>query len=214
MLPFNAPKGTSPRDYLVSVVPEAHRSLVGPPSKAPSGNKATKRWDVLVSIPGEVTVLYGIDGQDIQVTEARSGDDAELSLTLERGDVTRFLEDWSGLRKWVPKFEPRGAALITDPQVVSRIAMVTGSVEAVLPDLEGGPARLVVAAFGGKRGRFEGGIDRPDTTVDLGASVFEAMLAGRMAPDEALSSGAVGIKGKKLVAMQFAFALAPFFPAK
>lgn len=209
MLPFHAPAGTTPRDYLLTVVPEAHRSLV-------PASTAGKRWEIAIHVPGDLTVVYAIDGGTIEATESRDAD-AHLALTLEKDHVSMFLEDWAGPRKWAPKFEPRGAALVTDPRVVSRVALVTGSVEATVPGLNGITPRLVISAFGGKRKTLERDeLERKDcdVAVSLGGAVFESLLAGKMGPDDALSSGDVGIRGKKLVAMQYAFALAPFFPAK
>jgi len=205
MLPFHAPPGTSVRDYILRLVPDAHRNLV------PKGD-GTKRWDISVTVPGETSARYRIDGGELWVDEERS--DAHVALILEKDHVERFLADWAGPKRWVPKFEPRGAALVTDPRVLSRVALVNGSLEAIVPDLDGSPVKVVVAAFGGKLGAFEPGIDEPDAKIEVTNRTFEAMLAGTLAPDEALSSGEVAVRGRKLVAMQLAFALAPFFPAR
>lgn len=207
MLPFSAPPGTTPRDYLLRVVPEAHHALV--PASASAGAKRDV-WDVSIAMLGERPVRYSVDGSKLSVSEGHG--DAHLVLTLEKPHVERFLADWSGPRRWVPQFEPRGAALITDPRVLSRLAMVTGSMAATVPDFEGGPIRLSIAAFGGKRGEFDPRDDEADVSVEVPARTFQELLAGRLLPDAALSSGGVALRGKKLVAMQLAFAMAPFFP--
>lgn len=212
MLPFQAPPGTTARDYLFRVVPEAHRALV----PAPAGDAAAnaRRWDVRVELLGHAAFRYAIDGAALTATEdARDGDGkAHLVLALEKLDVDRFLADWSGARRYVPKFEPRGAALVTDPRMLARVAMVTGSLAAIVPDFECGPLRLHIAAFGGKLGRFDPRDEDADVSVELPLRMLEDLLAGRLAPDVALSSGDAALRGKKLVAMQLAFALAPFFP--
>lgn len=208
MLPFQIPANVSPRDYLLKLVPEAHRSLV-PAASAEAG----KTWDVAIALPGDKSVLYSIDGSALTVVERPSDDAAaHLVVTLPKSDLARFLADFGGPRRYVPSFSPRGAALITDPRVVARAAMVMGSMEATIPDFEGGPVTLAIAAFGGKRGSFDRRDDAPDASVELPSATFEQLLSGRLAPDKALTAGGVVLKGKKLVAMQFAFALAPFFP--
>lgn len=58
-----------------------------------------------------------------------------------------------------------------------------GGLEAVV-DAEGGPVRLLVAAFGGKPGRFDED-DNRDVTLTLRASTFEGLLKGTLAPERA-----------------------------
>lgn len=204
MLPFHAPLGTTPRDYLARVVPEAHRTLV------PGAD--TKLWDVNISLLGDRSFHYAIRGAELTMREV--DEPAHLVLALDGAHVARFLADWSGPRRYVPAFEPRGAALVTDPRVLARLAMVTGSFQASVPDFEDGAIRLALAAFGGKVGRFDPRDDDADASVELPSKTFESLLAGRLGPDEALSAGGVTLKGKRLVAMQFALALAPFFPPR
>lgn len=213
MLPFQAPAGTTARDYLFRVVPDAHRDLV-PTTTAGNFARDGKHWSVRVQLLGETAFRYLVDGAALTVTDdSRNADDqAHLVLALEKLDVERFLADWSGPRRYVPKFEPHGAALVTDPRVLSRVAQVTGSLAAVVPDFDGGAVRLSIAAFGGKLGRFDPRDDAPDVSVDLPSRLLEQLLGGTLAPDAALASGHVALRGKKLVAMQLAFALAPFFP--
>ena len=74
---------------------------------------------------------------------------------------------------------------------------------------ERGRAAILLGAGGGKKIRVS---DEADVTIEASVATFERMLAGTLAPDEAISGSHVELIGKKLVAMQFAFALAPFFP--
>ena len=202
MLPFHPPAGTSVHDYVTRLVPEAHRAQV-PEDASP------QEWTVSIRVPGTVNAHYRIRGNALEMREEE--DKAHLAVVLDDAHVSHFLADFQGPRRYVPTFEPRGARVITDPRVLERLALVIGSLEAVVEDAEGGPVRLLVAAFGGKPGRFDEDDDR-DVTLTLRASAFEGLLKGTLAPDALLSSGDVAVKGKRLVAMQFALALAPFFP--
>ena len=44
--------------------------------------------------------------------------------------------------------------------------------------------------------------------------MFEELLAGKLAPQDAIAEGRVAVKGNKLLAMQLALAVAPLAPAK
>jgi len=206
VLPFHAPSGTTAREYLTKVVPEAHRSLVPKDVDA-------HRFDVHVTLMGERTVGYAVTGSEIAV-EPRARGDANLVVVFEPSTVERFLADFSGPRRFVPRFEPRGAALVTDPRVLARVTQVTGSLSAIIPDFDGGSVRLWIAAFGDKRGQFDPRDDEPDVTVSVPMKTFEALLGGGLTPEQALSAAesGVAVRGKRLVAMQLALALAPFFP--
>jgi hypothetical protein len=109
----------------------------------------------------------------------------------------------------LPKFSPKGASIFTDPRVLKRLAHVTGSIELALPNFPGGRASLRAGAFGGKPARVK--VDRePDVTVESSMEAFDELLAGKLRPEEALSDSRVKVTGRKMVALQFAFALAPF----
>jgi putative sterol carrier protein len=51
-------------------------------------------------------------------------------------------------------------------------------------------------------------------TVEATVAVFEELLAGKIAPEDAIAEGRVTVKGNKLLAMQLALAVAPLAPAK
>lgn len=206
MLPFHAPPGTRARDYLTNVVPEAHRALV--PNDA-----GARPFTVHVTLMGERTVGYAISGSEITV-DPRARGDANLVVVFEPSTVDRFLADFAGPRRFVPRFEPRGAALVTDPRVLTRVTQVKGSLSAIIPDFEGGSVRLWIAAFGEGRGQFDPRDDEADVTVSVPLRTFESLLGGALTPEQALAAAesGVAVRGKRLVAMQLALALAPFFP--
>ncbi len=203
MLPFDVKLGTSPLELFTDVIPNAHKSLV-----PKLGDK--DELVVAVRVDGDRacdSLRVVIRGNDITVGEG-SGP-ANVSLLLEKASLNAFLEDWATTRKWVPKFSPKGAALLTDPRVLKRIAQVTGSIEMSLPDFPGGPARVRAAATGGKPGKVD--FERPaDVKIEATNELFEKILAGTVLPEEALAQSLVKIEGKRMVALQFAFALAPF----
>ncbi|HEX7665934.1 MAG TPA: SCP2 sterol-binding domain-containing protein [Polyangiaceae bacterium] len=203
MLPFDVKLGTTPLELFTDVIPNAHRNLV-----PKLGDKDELVIAVRVDGDRECDSLRAvIRGNDITVSEG-SGP-ANVTLLLEKNSLNAFLEDWATTRKWVPKFSPKGAALLTDPRVLKRIAQVTGSIEMGLPDFPGGPAKLKAAASGGKPGKVDFERD-PDVKIEATNDLFEKMLAGAVLPEEALSQSLVKVEGKKMVALQFAFALAPF----
>ena len=56
--------------------------------------------------------------------------------------------------------------------------------------------------------------DDPEASIRIRLPAFQQILAGKIGPDEAIADGHVTLKGKKLVAMQFALALVPYFPPR
>ena len=78
-----------------------------------------------------------------------------------------------------------------------------------LDGFEGQSATLLVAA-----GPDASLYDDPAATVRIELPAFLELLAGKLGPDEAIVEGHVTLTGKKLVAMQFALALAPYFPPR
>ena len=56
--------------------------------------------------------------------------------------------------------------------------------------------------------------DDPDVSISIALPAFLEVLAGTLGPDQAIAEGRVKLTGKKLVAMQFALALVPYFPER
>ncbi|WP_394847990.1 SCP2 sterol-binding domain-containing protein [Pendulispora brunnea] len=213
MLPQNLPAGTTVESFFEDILPEAHRQLV--PADASAG-------EYIVSIrmegPGTGTTRYAYTIRGREISIARGADSpaqsaAHLWIAGEHAALTFFLEDWSGPRRFAPSFEPaQGVKLITDPRVLKRLAQATGKIELGLIDFEGGAGNLVLSAAGAKKHAFKD--TDSDAVIETRVEVFEKLLAGKLGPDEAIADSHVTVRGKKLVAMQFAFALAPFFPAR
>jgi hypothetical protein len=209
MFPFEIPPGTTAESFFLSVVPEAHRrrvpDVVG---KAGASPERVEEYVLVAEIQGGEAFTYAVRGREVNVT--RGSAPALLWVSVAKNTLERFLLDWTTEKRFIPKFKPRGdVALFTDPRVLKRLTMVTGRVELALPEFEGGRAAILLGAGGGKKIRVS---DEADVTIEASVATFERMLAGTLAPDEAISGSHVELMGKKLVAMQFAFALAPFFP--
>ncbi len=201
MFPFEIPPGTTAESFFLSVVPEAHARLV------PAGG-GQEEYVLVAEIQGGEAFTYAVRGREVNVT--RGSSPALLWVSVEQHTLERFILDWTTEKRFIPKFKPRGdVMLFTDPRVLKRLSLVTGRVELALPSFEGGRAAIKVGAGGGKKIRVS---DEADVTIEASVATFERMLAGTLPPDEAISGGHVELSGKKLVAMQFAFALAPFFP--
>ena len=209
MFPFEIPPGTTAESFFLSVVPEAHRRLVPDGGdKAGAAPERVEEYVLVAEIQGGEAFTYAVRGREVNVT--RGSAPALLWVSVAKHTLERFLLDWTTEKRFIPKFKPRGdVALFTDPRVLKRLSMVTGRVELALPEFEGGRAAILLGAGGGKKIRVS---DEADVTIEASVATFERMLAGTLAPDEAISGSHVELIGKKLVAMQFAFALAPFFP--
>ncbi|WP_394826632.1 SCP2 sterol-binding domain-containing protein [Pendulispora albinea] len=211
MLPNFVPAGTSVESFFEQVLPDAHRALV--PADASAGELA-----VGVHIEGAPLgsgYFCAIRGREISVKQMRDEESAHLWLTVDAPGLAFFLDDLGGERRFAPSFVPaQGVKLITDPRILKRLVQASGTIELRLLDLEIGrkiePVGLRVSAAGGKKHGLK--TSAADAEIETKVSVFEKLLAGKLAPDEAIADSHVAVRGKKLVAMQFAFALAPFFP--
>jgi SCP-2 sterol transfer family len=210
MLPFEIPAGTTARSLFETVLPKAHRQLV-PPEAGHGELTMAVRIGESERLTESGSLGYTFVFRGSEVTIEQSERPASMWIAVQRKTLERFLGDWMGPRRFAPKFTPRGGAvLLTDPRIMKRLVMVTGRIELALPDFEGARASFFVGAGGGKKVAIAP--DEPDVVLEASVPTFERLLAGTLPPDDAISGSHVTIRGKKLVAMQFAFALAPFFP--
>jgi putative sterol carrier protein len=90
--------------------------------------------------------------------------------------------------------------------------MASGRVELAAVD-DDGERMAIVFGFGAATRR---GIDPEDAdvTVEARLATIERVLGGDLAPEDALADGDVTVRGNRLLAMQLALAVAPFYPAK
>jgi putative sterol carrier protein len=111
----------------------------------------------------------------------------------------------------VPNFEPaEGTAILSDPRLVKRVAMAHGRIELALRDVEGERVSIVFGFGHAARKRIDP--DDADVVVEAGLATIERMLAGRLAPENALADGDVSVRGNRMLALQLALAIAPFYP--
>jgi putative sterol carrier protein len=200
MIPRTLPAGTTLRSLIEGLIPEDHAAHV----PADAGDAR-----VSFQFGGGPCYLLEASGSRLTVTETPRVEPAPLLLRVEEHTAQRFLSDWLGPQKLAPSFEPRGLTSITDARFLRRVSAVKGVISLTLDDFEGEDATLLVAS-----GPDASLYDDPDVTIHIGLPAFLRLLAGALPPDEAITGGHVSLKGKKLVAMQFALALVPYFPAR
>jgi hypothetical protein len=201
MLPRTLPTGTTLRSLIEVLLPGDHRASV--PSDAGDATFGLR-------LAGGPAYVLEAKGNALTVTEVARLEGPSLLLSTDEATAQVFLDDWMGTQRLAPKFEPRGLAAMTDPRMIRRVCQVKGVITLTLegmPELGGRPATLFIAA-----GPDANLYDDPDVTVRIGAAAFEKMLSGALTPDAAISGGHVALTGKKLVAMQFALAILPYFP--
>ena len=100
-------------------------------------------------------------------------------------------------------------ALLTDPRILRRVQMVNGRVELALSDFSLGRAALTLASGAAANKAIEPG--RADATIELTMKTFDQVLAGELRPDAAIADGRFALSGKKMIALQYALAVGPFF---
>ena len=101
---------------------------------------------------------------------------------------------------------------MSDPRVIKRVAMASGRVELATTD-ENGDRMAVVFGFGAAA-RRDIDPDEADVVIETQLATIDRVLRGELAPEDALADGGVTLRGNRLLAMQLALAVAPFYPAK
>jgi putative sterol carrier protein len=207
MLPFEIPAGTTLAKLVEEVVPAAHARLV--PASA-----GREKFTCAFELEGEKKWVVDLEGQSMKVrADEVSAPDARIRAKAI--DAQAFLDDWTGPQKLVPKQRGRtDVVLMSDPRLLKRIKMVTGAVELAIRDFSdgGSPRRVSIAIAVGAPAKKED--PKPDVVIETSMKTYLRLLAGGMGPEDALADGDVSVQGKRLVAMQFAFAVAPLFPPK
>ncbi len=209
MLPFEIPPGTTLEKLITDVVPAAHARLV--PQSA-----GREPFTCAIELEGAGSWIVSLDGPKMTV---RAGEEKTPDVRIRaRGeDAQAFLDDYMGDKRFVPKHQrpAGGVMMLSDPRVLKRVKMVNGVIELAIGDFDdgkGAPRRAwLSAALGGPAKKVE---PDADVTVEVTMKTFLRLAAGGATPEEALADGDVPVKGKRLVAMQIAFALAPLFPAR
>jgi hypothetical protein len=209
MFSLHVPPGTTVRSLITELLPEFHARLV--PHDAPDDSFTVVLW---VDGQGEWTLR--IRGSRMSVAEGTSEGAAgrpSLWVYATGRSVERFLEDAAGPRRLLPRFAPvGGVGTMSDPRVLKRVALASGRVELAVRS-EDGERMAIVFGFGAATRRSIDP-DGADVVVEADLATVEGVLRGEMAPEDALSHGAVSVRGNRLLAMQLALAIAPFYPQK
>jgi hypothetical protein len=201
------PAGTTVQSFVESVVPALHAQLV-------PADVSGEPFTVAVRVGDGASWTVHIRGCQMRV-EAGEAERPTLWLFTTMRAIERFLEDAAGPRRLLPRFEPvggpAGAAVLSDPRVVRRVAMANGRME--LAVIEEGERLAIVLGFGSATRRRIDPEDA-DVVIETGIGTLERVLAGALAPEDALVDGDVQVRGNRLLALQLALAVAPFYPAK
>jgi putative sterol carrier protein len=205
---FEIPPDTTIQSLIETVVPGLHAKLVAEDAPADA-------IVVTVRIDDAGSWTVHIRGREMRVVEGEA-DRPTLWLFTTARAVELFLEDATGPRRFVPtfeRFEPgAGPTILSDPRLVRRAAMAHGRIELALRDVEG--ERLAIVLGFGHAARKRIDPDEADVVVEAGLGTLERMLAGTLAPEEALADGDVQVRGNRMLALQLALAIAPFYPQK
>jgi hypothetical protein len=199
------PPDTTIRSFIEAIVPAIHARLV-PEDAPPDALVVTVRIDDA----GSWTVH--IRGREMRVVEGEA-DRPTLWLFTTARAVDLYLEDAAGAQRFAPKFERGvGVAVLSDPRIVRRAAMAHGRIELALRDVDGERLSVVLGFGSAARKRIDP--DDADVVVESGLAAVERMLAGTLAPEEALADGDVTVRGNRMLALQLALAVAPFYPKR
>jgi putative sterol carrier protein len=200
MIPRTLPAGTTLRSLVLELLPEDHAANV---------SKDAGTAKVCLQLRGGPCFTLLAEGDRLTATETSRVEPASLLVAVDETTAQLFLDDWMGAQKLAPTFEPRGLAAVTDARFLRRVAAVKGVISLTLDDFEGQRATVLVAS-----GPDASLYDDVDASLTIKLPAFLSLLAGKLGPDEAILDGHVMLSGKKLVAMQFALALAPYFPVR
>jgi hypothetical protein len=206
MLPIEIPPGTTATVLVTEIVPALHAKMV--PTDAPADAFA-----VAVRIEDEGTWTVRVRGARMTVSEGEEpGLVPALWMWTTARAVERFLEDATGEKRLLPRFAPvGGVGTMSDPRVLKRVAMASGRIELALVD-DGGERHAIVLGFGAAAKKAMDPEDA-DTVIETELATVERVLRGELGPEDALADGNVRLKGNRLLAMQLALAVAPFYPA-
>ncbi len=202
MFPIEVPPGTTLATLFSDVLPRAHAQMV--PKTAGS-----ERFVAVQEVTGFRTFTFDIRGHELKVTEGVA-EKPDFWLTVAEKHAQLFLDDWLGPRRLAPKTFPKDVVAISDPRLLKRLALVNAKVELALTDVDGERVRLVAASGTAAKKPIDPA--DPDVVLEATSDTFVRLVDGSLPPDEALGDGAITVRGKRMLAMQYAFAFAPFAP--
>jgi hypothetical protein len=207
MLPLEIPPGTTIESLVTEIIPELHGRLVG--ESAPRDALV-----IAVRIDGCGSWTVRIHGRNMLV-DVGEEPRPTLWVYMTKDMADRFLQDALGPKRLLPQVpanpvHPAGVLTMSDPRVLRRVAMASGRIELAVLDEDGG--RLAVVFGFGDATRRPIDPEDPDTVAEAPIATLQGVLRGERGPDEALASGDVTVRGSRMLAMQLALAVAPFYP--
>jgi hypothetical protein len=202
---LDIPHDATIESLLTELVPALHAQLVA--DGAPSDP-----YVVAVRVEGRGAWAVLIRGRAMTVTDGEP-DRPTLWMHVTDSSVERFLDDARGPRRLLPRAAPPGGLVsMSDPRIVKRVAMANGRIELAVRDVDG--TRLAMVFGFGDAARRAIDPEDPDVVVEADMATVERVLSGALGPEEALADGGVRIRGNRLLALQLALAVAPFYPAR
>jgi putative sterol carrier protein len=204
---YMIPPDTTIESLVTTIIPALHTRLV--PDGGPSD-----LFTIAVRIEGCGSWTVRIVGREMRVEE-REAERATIWMYLSKSSAERLLADALGPRRlWPdPMVGPpaKGVPWMSDPRVLKRLALANGRIELAAVDEGGG--RLAVVLGLGDATRCAILPEEPDAVAEAALTTLEAIIRGEQGPEEAISSGEVTVRGSRLLALQLALAVAPFYQA-
>jgi hypothetical protein len=207
MLPFEIPPGTTIESLVTEVIPAVHARLAGESARSDT-------FAVTLRIDGCGSWTVRIDGRKMRV-DVGEEPRPTLWMYMTKDMADRFLQEALGPKRLLPQIPPNlvhpgGVLTMSDPRVIRRVAMASGRIELAVLDENGG--RLAVVFGFGDATRRPIDPEDPDTVAEAPIATLERVLRGECGPEETLASGDVTVRGSRLLALQLALAVAPFYP--
>lgn len=202
MKPIELPAGTTVTSFIEELLAKEHAARVS--------DDGPETFVVHARIDGLDSYTITVRGRALSVERGEQGK-AQLWIATDASCATRALDDALGDARLLPDVrDPGSVPAITDPRLLRRLVMVSGTVRAELTGFGDAPLWVAFGA-GAKASRIDP--ERTDAEVSLPMSVLEQLMSLSKRPDEALKDVSVKTKGNPFVPMQLALALAILLPA-
>jgi putative sterol carrier protein len=202
------PPDTTIESLVTTIIPALHMRLV--PDGGPS-----ELFTIAVRIEGCGSWTVRVVGREMRVEERGEEERATIWMYLSKSSAELLLADALGPRRLWPDAmvgpPAKGVPWMGDPRVLKRLALANGRIELAAVD-EGGGRLAVVLGLGDATRRAINPED-PDAVAEAALTTLEGIIRGEQGPEEAISSGEVTVRGSRLLALQLALAVAPFYRA-
>src|SRR5579883_1077575 len=103
MFPIDIPPGTTVHSLMTKVVLDLHKRHVTEAAKEP--------LSAVTRLEGGKSYTFTVRGRDLHVEEGER-ERVPLWMSVRHATVERFLADWGGPKKYVPRFVPAGGLVM------------------------------------------------------------------------------------------------------